>query len=167
LTFSHHARDEGCERLIRAVTANTIFTEKTRKPLGWSGEMGRIGMVMILGLAVAGCSAPTEPTPSMAAHGRYVGIGVYQAGALWAKMALSGAAKDPSRATTQDDEHIIVVVDSQTGEVRECGDYSGLCASLSPWTQAIATPQKAPVTLTKHLADLAGEQTAAPPPKTP
>jgi hypothetical protein len=64
---------------------------------------------------------------------------------------------DPTSATTADDEHVIVVVDSQTGEIRECGDYSGVCASFNPWTRAIAGEQAAPVKLTKHAADLAAE----------
>jgi hypothetical protein len=128
--------------------------------------MRRACTVILVGLAVAGCGART-PSTAFAGHGRYIGIGVYEAGQLWGKMALSGPPKDATRATTADDEHIIVVVDSQTGEVRECGDYSGLCASLNPWTQVVAAPQKAPVILTKHLADLAADQKATPPPKDP
>ncbi len=113
-----------------------------------------------VGLALAGCSAP-HPSAGSSDHGRYLGIGAYSAGALWSKMVVAGAAKAGSAATTADDEHIIVVVDTQTGEVRECGDYTGLCVSMNPWTKAVSTPQNAPVTLTKHLADIAEEQKAA------
>jgi hypothetical protein len=72
-------------------------------------------------------------------------------------MAIS-PPKTASAATTADDEHVIVVVDSQTGEVRECGDYTGVCVNMNPWTKAISAPQSAPVTLTKHLADVAPVQ---------
>jgi hypothetical protein len=52
------------------------------------------------------------------------------------------------------------VVDTETGEVRECGDLSGTCAAFNPWTRAIASGQAAPVALTAHAADLAREAEA-------
>ncbi|HEY1605649.1 MAG TPA: hypothetical protein VGF77_08620 [Allosphingosinicella sp.] len=94
------------------------------------------------------------------AHGRYAGIGVFDAGPLWSKMAVPRQAAGQQAATTADDEHIIVVVDTDSGEVRECGDLSGTCTSLSPWTSAIAPAQKAPVPLTAHAADLARDNVA-------
>lgn len=93
-------------------------------------------------------------------RGRFIGIGVYSAGELWSKMSVRPPA-DAAAATLADDEHVIVVVDSQTGEVRECGDYSGVCASFNPWARAIASQQIAPVRLTKHAADLAAEARSA------
>ncbi len=115
--------------------------------------------ICLLSVVLAGCNMSAS-TPAATPHGRYVGIGAYSAGALWSKMAVSGPAK-PTAATTADDEHVIVVVDSQTGEVRECGDYSGVCVGLNPWTRAIATSQASPVTLTRHLAEVARESQAA------
>lgn len=113
---------------------------------------GIIATVMLL----TGCEDRTDgQRPSR--HGRYLGIGTYAAGELWAKMAQRDMPRDPATATTADDEHVIVVVDSQTGEIRECGDYSGHCISMNPWTKAIAPEQAAPVKLTKHAADLAAE----------
>jgi hypothetical protein len=106
-------------------------------------------------LALASCQRPTD-TPSTPPHGRYLGVGVFAAGQLWSKMAVKPPT-DPKAATTADDEHVIVVVDSQTGELRECGDYSGVCASLNPWTRAIAPETAAPVKLTRHAANLAAE----------
>jgi hypothetical protein len=102
---------------------------------------------------LAGCNSPTS-IASQPAHGRYVCIGVYSAGTLWSKMVIAAQPKASSAATIADDEHVIVVVDSQSGEVRECGDYTGVCVSLNPWTKAITSPQSTPVTLTKHLADV-------------
>jgi hypothetical protein len=95
-----------------------------------------------------------------ARHGRYAGIGVFDAGPLWSKMAVPKQAAAPQAATIADDEHVIVVVDTDTGEVRECGDLSGYCASLNPWTSAIAPAQRAPVPVTGHAADLARETQA-------
>lgn len=120
------------------------------------------GMLLAVGTAalLAGCHGSVD-TQTAAARGRYLGVGVFAAGELWSKMAVKPAA-DPTAATTADDEHVIVVVDSQTGEIRECGDYSGVCASFNPWTRAIAGEQVAPVKLTKHADALAAEARSAP-----
>jgi hypothetical protein len=109
-------------------------------------------IVALAAAAQAGCRGPTD-TQASTAKGRYLGVGVFSAGELWSKMAVP-ANPDPTAATSADDEHVIVVVDSQTGEIRECGDYSGVCASFNPWTRAIAREQTAPVKLTRHAADL-------------
>lgn len=119
--------------------------------------MRRLAVVGALGCTAAACSSPA-PSTGPSPHGRYIGLGTYSAGALWSKMALTGQAKSVTAATPADDEHVIVVVDSQTGEVRECGDYSGVCVGLNPWTKAVATPQIAPVTLTKHLGEVGAER---------
>ena len=111
------------------------------------------------GVLLASCGRSNAQSDTVA-HGRFLGIGVYSVGQLWSKMVV-GSATDAASATTADDEHIIVVVDSQTGEVRECGDYSGVCASFNPWTRALAGQQLAPVKLTKHAADLAAEARSA------
>lgn len=76
-------------------------------------------------------------------------------------MAQKGKPRDAAAATAADDEHVIVVVDSQTGEIRECGDYSGQCISMNPWTKVIAPELAAPVKLTQHAADLAVESDEA------
>ena len=49
---------------------------------------------------------------------------------------------------------MIVTVDSDTGEIRECGNYSGLCVSMNPWTKAVAPQQHTPVTVGAHAAEL-------------
>ncbi len=105
--------------------------------------------------ALTGCHGSAD-TPAIAARGRYLGIGVFSAGSLWSRLAVRPPA-NPAAATTADDEHVIVVVDSQTGEIRECGDYSGVCTSFNPWTRVIAADQTAPVKLTKRAADLSHE----------
>ena len=97
-------------------------------------------------------SAPESP-------GRYSGIGTYEAGRLWAQMAGVEAPSDPAAAKLEDDDQIIVVVDSHTGEVRQCGNYSGVCVTTNPWTGQ-GSPNAAPVKLAKHAADLAAEDQA-------
>jgi hypothetical protein len=85
---------------------------------------------------LAGCDKGQSEYAAPQRHGRYVGIGVYAVGNLWSKMADEGAPSDKTKAALADDEHVIVVVDSDTGEVRECGDYSGRCVGMNPWTKA-------------------------------
>ena len=113
------------------------------------------------GVGLAGCHGGADDQAGVPRR-RFVGIGVFNAGQLWSKMSVNPPL-NASSATTADDEHVIVVVDSQTGEVRECGDYSGVCASSNPWTRAIASQQVAPIKLTKHAADLAAEARNVPP----
>ena len=93
------------------------------------------------------------------ARARYSGIGMYAAGRLWSQMAGVQAPTDPAAARLEDDEQIIVVVDSHTGEVRRCGDYSGVCVSMNPWADQ-GTRTAAPVKLTKHAADLDADDQA-------
>jgi hypothetical protein len=125
----------------------------------------RIAVASMIALfALGGChSASDVGSLRPARHGRYAGIGVFDVGPLWSKMAVPKPAAGQQAATTADDEHVIVVVDTDTGEVRECGDLSGTCAAFNPWTSVIAPPQRAPVPLTAHAADLAANSTDAEP----
>ena len=72
----------------------------------------------------------------------------------------SPAPTDPALATIQDDEHVVVVLDSHTGEVRQCGDHSGYCISVNPWP-GDRSRSLLPVKLGKHAADLYAEDRAA------
>ena len=90
-------------------------------------------------------------------HGRYAGVGLFSPGKIWAHLQ-GDASGDPAAAKPADDDVVIVVVDSDTGEIRECGNYSGRCVSMNPWTKAIAPQQHMPVAVDAHAAEL--EQTA-------
>jgi hypothetical protein len=110
---------------------------------------------------LSGCNQAEDAAVSGQKNpGRYAGIGTYDAGRLWAEMAGVEAPSDPAAARLADDEHVIVVIDSHTGEVRQCGDYSGVCVAMNPWTGQGARTV-APVKLGKHAADLAAEDEAA------
>jgi hypothetical protein len=114
-------------------------------------------------LCLSGCGGMTSNAASDSHHHtRYSGIGIYAPGKLWEAQvnAQAKANQDPALAKVGDDEQIIVVVDGKTGEVRECGNHSGYCASIQPWAKAV---EGAPVKLLKHAdeADAAAEPDSA------
>lgn len=65
------------------------------------------------------------------------------------------AVKAPDRPAAGGDEHVMVVVDSVSGEVRECGDHSGYCIAMNPWAQAATEAQRLPVDITKQTRNCA------------
>jgi len=120
----------------------------------------RTTCVLAIVCLLSGCGDAAEVAPSTSkTSGRYAGIGTYDAGRLWAEMEGSEASPEPKMARLEDDEHVIVVIDSHTGEVRQCGDYSGFCVTMNPWTGQ-GSRTHAPVRLGKHAADLAAEDEA-------
>ena len=70
-------------------------------------------------------------------------------------MVVANAPKDSGASKLSDDDQVIVVVDSTTGELRECGNLSGYCVGLQPWARP--APQTAPVVLAKHANDVSRE----------
>jgi hypothetical protein len=116
--------------------------------------------ILTMGCLLSGCDrqgAVSGPGPK--SQGRYAGLGTYDAGSLWGQMAGIEAPSDAAAAKLEDDEHIIVVIDSHTGEVRLCGDYSGICVAMNPWTGQ-GSRNATPVKLKKHAADLGAEARA-------
>ena len=113
---------------------------------------GSRSAALAMGLLLAGCGSDASPAaPATKGSGRYAGIGVFQTGRLWSQIAGQPDAKDPALARLADDEHIIVVLDSHSGEVRQCGDHSGYCVAMNPWQGAgVALPLK----VRRHLEDL-------------
>jgi hypothetical protein len=64
------------------------------------------------------------------------------------------AGKSPANTASAklvDDQAIIVVTDSQTGEIRACGDLTGYCVGMNPWQIKLVGSQIAPVRLTTHM----------------
>jgi hypothetical protein len=122
-----------------------------------------LAMAATVGLAVGGCQKAEERTPAAAggARGRYVGVGIYSPGQMWSQLARAPAAgTDPASASLDDDEQVIVVLDSTTGELRQCGNLSGHCIGLNPWSKPLAEGQRLPSRLLKHAQELQAEQDA-------
>ena len=113
--------------------------------------MRRIGL-LFLTACLAGCGGPASDGPGHRQGGRYAGIGLYGAGDMWQRLVAASRPQDAATATLRDDEIVIVVVDSRTGEVRQCGNVSGYCIGSNPWTAPLGREQALPVNLTEHRA---------------
>ena len=123
--------------------------------------MKATSITLIAALALGGCQRGTVAGGSPEAHhGRYAGIGLYAADPLWSRMKIADKPGDEAAATTADDQTIIVVVDSQTGEVRQCGNMSGYCVGMSPWAGQLGKERSTPATLSKHLSELENDAAA-------
>lgn len=105
----------------------------------------RLAPILMLAALAAGCTRGA-PAESQAARdtGRYISMGSYPAGEKWAALARQGVALATSdKAEVSDDEQVIVFIDSRSGEIRQCGNLSGYCVTLSPWNQQLgSTPVK-------------------------
>ena len=94
---------------------------------------------MVLGvlacMALIGCQKGEAPASNLfgsSARGRYLGVAVYAPGRMWEQVVRAGAPTDSAAATLKDDEQVIVVVDSATGELRQCGNLIHQSASHCP-----------------------------------
>jgi hypothetical protein len=122
-----------------------------------------VGVVAIAALCLGACQKVDEESPSSNAmhRGRYMGVGLYPAGTIWEQVIAANPSKVPAAANLKDDDQVIVVVDSDTGELRQCGNLSGYCIGMNPWTKALLASQMAPAPLMKHAADLKREADSA------
>ena len=133
-------------------------------------------IVIAAGLALAGCQKKEEaPAPAVgepvAGHGprsRFVGIGLYAPGPMWRELVAPRPPSDPAAAHAQpepaqldDDEQVIVVVDSATGEVRQCGNLTGMCLAMNPWAQGVPQAWQPPARVVRHLEQIRAEDAAA------
>ena len=110
---------------------------------------------------LSSCNAEVDATPEgQRGQSRYAGVGVYTTGPLWGKMLGAPNPADPATAKITDDEHVIVVVDTRTGEIRQCGDHSGFCVAISPWPAGQSAG-----TLPAKLSSHGDDNTVATPPK--
>lgn len=120
-----------------------------------------VAAALVATAALAGCQKKEEvPAGASPAGlfgrsgGRFIGVGHYTPGRLWAQLARP-ASTDPAAGRLDDDDEIIVVLDSRTGEVRQCGNLSGHCIAMNPWAQPAVQVQ-----LQKHNEDLRNEEAA-------
>ena len=115
--------------------------------------MRRIGL-LFLAACLGGCGGPVTDGPGPHQGGRYSGIGLYGAGDMWQRLVTASRSRDAAAATLRDDEVVIVVVDSRTGEVRQCGNVSGYCIGSNPWAAPLGREQALPVSLTESRASV-------------
>ncbi|MBV9882616.1 MAG: hypothetical protein JO276_06365 [Sphingomonadaceae bacterium] len=120
-------------------------------------------LIVVACLAGCGQQAAYNSADATEHHGRYLGIGVYPATDLWQHLTRPQRSTDPHAATLQDDTQLIVVVDSHSGEIRQCGNMSGHCIGMNPWAAALGPGQAAPVALDAHQADLDRDRLEAAP----
>jgi hypothetical protein len=116
-------------------------------------RLARFGLLLTAS-TLAACNQHEASSAGPKSPGRYAGIGTFDAGRLWQEIKVASKSQDKSAANLADDEHVIIVLDSHTGEIRECGDHTGFCVAMNPWA-AGATPAATPVTLAQHAADVA------------
>ncbi|CAN5456234.1 hypothetical protein BH10PSE14_BH10PSE14_30850 [soil metagenome] len=120
-----------------------------------------LGMLLLAGSTLGGCNRPFDVSKS-APHGRFAGVGLYAADRTWTKMRDADKPADKAMATVGDDQAVIVVVDSDTGEVRQCGNLSGYCVGMNPWSHALGKPQTMPLALSEHAPPKQAEKSEAP-----
>lgn len=122
-----------------------------------------LAIMLSVTVALTACGTQTpaaDDAPGGQGQGRYIGVGLYSTDQLWEhlvqKEAPEGTAPQNAQAALlADDTEIIVTVDSHTGEVRQCGNYSGHCIRSNPWKTEAAS---SPAALVKHASDLKRER---------
>ncbi len=122
--------------------------------------------VVLACLGMCGCNRPPWSflaSTEQPSRGKYTGVGIYGPGKQWTKLIATQHTKDPQAAQPIDDQVIIVVQDSATGEVRACGDLTGYCIGMNPWKSALVSAQIAPIKLTEHVAPDASASAAVEP----
>ena len=87
-------------------------------------------------------------------RGRFAGVGIYSADRMWSQIAGAAAPMSSATARLKDDQVVIVVVDSRTGELRQCGNLSGYCVGMNPWSKPLAQAQSAPLSREPRLPPL-------------
>lgn len=103
-------------------------------------------VVISAGLLISGCGPHLANAPHRG-EGRYQGIAIGPAGDAWRKLADAPKPLSAKIANLADDDYLIVVTDTTSGEVRECGDRSGFCVQLRPWDKPAPL---APLAVTEH-----------------
>lgn len=126
--------------------------------------MKRLVAFGAVGLLLCGCQKKDEASAAPAGlfglSGRYIGVGHYTAGRMWKQLVRHQQPPDPAGAVLDDDEEIIAVLDSKTGEIRQCGAFSGYCIRMNPWATPASQTPLAPVALVKHAKQLDEEAEA-------
>lgn len=120
--------------------------------------MRTLALAILAGTLLSSCQKASDTPSTGTARGRYVGVGHYSPGSLWPQVARAAPAPDPAKARPEDDDQVIIVMDSLTGELRQCGNFSGRCIGQNPWSKPLESNEAAPATLLRR------PQEPAPPP---
>lgn len=112
-----------------------------------------IATLALASLVLTGCGGRPVGIDPLVQHGRYAGVGLYGPSRQWTRLVAAERSKDPQAAHRIDDQILIVVQDTATGEVRACGDLTGYCIGMNPWKTALLTSQVTPIRLTEHATD--------------
>jgi hypothetical protein len=116
-------------------------------------RLWKLSVLSLVGAALCGCNrAPTASPFTAGGRGPYASVGIYSPGRQWTRLIANQQAKDPDVARPVDDQVVIVVQNSATGEVRACGDLTGYCIGMNPWKATLLSAQISPVKLTRHQA---------------
>lgn len=91
--------------------------------------------VLMTTILLASCGQQAAKPDS--GQGRYGGIGTYPAGERW-PFIKDAKSSNEAAATRGDDDQIVVTIDRETGEVRQCGNLSGRCVVSNPWRDSVA-----------------------------
>jgi hypothetical protein len=117
-------------------------------------------VALLVALSSAGCKqANWAPVSNTASHGRYLGVGIYGPGKSCTRIVANQTPNSDVVARPIDDQVIIVVADSLTGELRACGDLTGYCIGMNPWNKQLLSTQIAPIDLTGHAQPEAPDMT--------
>jgi hypothetical protein len=116
----------------------------------------RIVLAVLIVLGAASCKRADAVGGAGPQHGdgRYQGVGLFEPGRMWRELVPFAQTRDPAEARLSDDERVIVVVDSRTGEIRQCGNLSGYCLTSNPWSPPAKSAQAAPARLVRHADDI-------------
>jgi len=132
-------------------------------------------VALALAAALAGCGKKADTAAGLAGPfsspekpGRYLGVGIYTPAQPWSRLVQAQQEPAAGDARLGDDQAIIVVMDSRTGEVRACGDLTGYCIGMNPWATPLVESRRTPVTLSGHAgSDAIPADSAAPADATP
>lgn len=117
-------------------------------------------LLLVIISTVAGCRKveTSAYTSSNRSEGRYHGVGIAVPGDQLRKIADAPEPTFDKAATLRDDDYVIFVTDTKTGEVRECGNRSGFCVKIQPWTKSAP---EAPLALTEHSKESDADDTVS------
>jgi len=112
--------------------------------------VGAVILAALMGLEGCHRGAWSGDEATRGGRGHFAGVGIYQPNLNWTQLAEAPTTNGPSAAKRVDDQAIIVVVDTNSGEIRACGDLSGYCVAQNPWRAGLAASQLTPVPMAAH-----------------